>query len=369
MDTRVPFVNLPGQDARIKGAVHDSVLRIIDQGNYILGKEVSEFEAAFAEYCGTDYAVAVGSGLAALELMLHASNIGAGDEVIVPAHTFVATAAAVTFAGARPVLVDVNEDDYTLDVSKLEAALTPRTRAILPVHLYGLPAQMDSIQAFAHQHALMVFEDAAQAHGARYDGRRVGTFGHASAFSFYPAKNLGACGDAGIVTTADFEVAERIRALRNCGQFTKYKHEMLPFNHRMDTIQAAVLLVRLQVLDEWNAARQQIAACYDSLLSDANVVRPLLKPDVREPVWHLYVIRVSDRDGLQQYLTSKSIGTGIHYPIPVHLQPVYQYLGYQRNDFPVSEAHADTVLSLPMHPCMSKDDVQYVVQAVREYVD
>lgn len=364
----VDFVDLNQQDDSIRRALREAVLKVIDRGNYILGEEVAAFEAAFAAYCGVKYAVGVGSGLAALELILRAYEIGPGDEVIVPAHTFVATVGAVTFAGATPVLVDVNRADYTLDVSKLEAALTPRTRAIIPVHLYGLPAQMGAIEDFAQRHGLKVIEDAAQAHGALYDGRRVGMLGDAAGFSFYPAKNLGACGDAGIVTTNDAGLAERVRALRNCGQFEKNRHELLPYNQRMDTIQAAALRVRLPMLDAWNAARRQVASWYDALLADVNVVRPPLRSDNREPVWHLYVIRAKDRDGLRKYLASQGISTAVHYPQPVHLQPVYQGLGYKPGDFPVAEAHARTVLSLPMHPCLSEEEVHYVTERIREYV-
>ena len=364
---KVNFVDLAKQDDSIRNALREAVLRVIDQGNYILGEDVAVFEEAFATYCEASYAVGVSSGLAALELILRAYEIGPGDEVIVPAHTFVATAGAVTFAGATPVLVDVREDDYTLDVSKLAAALTPRTKAIMPVHLYGLPAQMDEIVAFARQHGLKVIEDSAQAHGALYDGRRVGMLGDAAGFSFYPAKNLGACGDAGIVTTNDAALAERIRALRNCGQFEKNRHDLLPYNHRLDTIQAA-LRVRLPMLDAWNAARRQVAAWYDAMLADVPVVRPLLKADCREAVWHLYVIRAEDREGLRKYLGSKGIGTAVHYPLPVHLQPVYKQLGYQPGDFPVAEAHAKTILSLPMHPGLSEEEVRYVTDRIREYV-
>ena len=360
----VSFVDLRRQDERIHEAVREAVLRVVDEGNYILGAEVSKFEREFAQYCGTQYAIGVGSGLAALELILRAYDIGPGDEVIVPAHTFVATAAAVTLSGATPVLVDVSRDDYTLDVSRLRDVLSTRTRAIIPVHLYGLPARMDEITTFAIEHGLKVIEDAAQAHGALYNGCLVGALGDAAGFSFYPAKNLGACGDAGIVTTNDAILAEKIRALRNCGQYEKNVHRLLPYNHRLDTLQAAVLLVRLQVLDEWNTARRQIAAWYDVHLAGSAVVRPILGDERRQSAWHLYVIRAADRDQLQRHLADHNISTGIHYPLPVHLQPVYRNLNYRQGDFPVAEAHAASVLSLPMHPSLSEDEVRFVADKI-----
>jgi dTDP-4-amino-4,6-dideoxygalactose transaminase len=308
------------------------------------------------------------SGLAALELSLRALGIGPGDEVIVPAHTFVATAAAVTFAGAQPVLVDVDERTYNLDVRLLEAAITPRTRAIVPVHLYGLPADMDAILALASQHDLAVVEDACQAHGAYYKDKRAGSLGHAAAFSFYPTKNLGGCGDGGIVVTNDAAVAEQVRAMRNCGQREKYIHELPPFNHRMDTLQAAILRVKLRKLEDWIEARRRNAALYTKLFAGSEVVTPVQTPGAAH-VYHLYVIRTPQRDKLQAYLREQGIGAAIHYPVPIHLQPFYAGNGFRKGQFPVTERVCDEILSLPMFPELTADQVEYVVAQVQRFFE
>jgi dTDP-4-amino-4,6-dideoxygalactose transaminase len=335
--------------------------------NLALGQDVRRLEDGFVQLCGTDHAVGVDSGLSALELSLRALGVGPGDEVIVPAHTFMATAAAVTFAGAEVVLVDVDPQTYNIDPAQVEAAITPRTRAILPVHFYGQPAAMDALMELAEAHDLLVVEDACQAHGAYYQGRRVGSIGHAGAFSFYPTKNLGGAGDGGMVVTDDEQVAEDVRAMRNCGQRAKYVHELPPFNHRLDTLQAAVLRVKLEHLDAWNEARRQVAARYATALADADLILPEEDP-AGTHVYHLYVVRTPKRDALQAYLKEQGIGTGIHYPIPVHLQPFYADQGYRRGQFPVTEQLCDEILSLPMFPEMTEAQVDYVAEKVCEFV-
>jgi dTDP-4-amino-4,6-dideoxygalactose transaminase len=340
---------------------------VMERCDFALGDDVRRFENGFAKFCGVEHAVGVDSGLSALELSLRALGVGPGDEVIVPAHTFMATAAAVTFAGAEAVLVDVDPRTYNIDPAQVEAAITPRTRAIVPVHLYGQPADMDALMDLAEAHDLVVVEDACQAHGAYYRAQRAGSIGHAAAFSFYPTKNLGGCGDGGMVVTDDARVAEDVRAMRNCGQRVKYVHELPPFNHRLDTLQAAVLRVKLQYLDAWNESRRQAAARYGAALADAALTLPFEDP-AGTHVYHLYVIRTSKRDALQAYLKQHSIGIGIHYPVPVHLQPFYADRGYERGQFPVTEQLCDEILSLPMFPGMTGEQVNYVAEKVTEFV-
>lgn len=364
--TQVPFVDLKAQYKTLESAAGAAIAGVLESCAFILGPDVSRFEQDFAAYCGTEFAIGVDSGTAALELALRAFQIGPGDEVITAANTFIATALAATYVGATPVLVDSDPDTHTIDIEQLRAAITPRTRAVIPVHLYGQPADMDPIMEIARQHDLIVIEDACQAHGARYKNRRVGGIGHAAAFSFYPAKNLGAYGDGGMVTTNDAEAAERIRMLRNVGQREKYCHELLGHNHRLDTLQAAVLAVKLPYLDYWNAARRKNADLYAELLGNTEVVIPTVA-GYAEPVWHLYVIRANKRDELRQYLADRGIGTGIHYPIPIHLQPAYQSLGYKAGDFPVAERAADEIVSLPMYAELSADQVEYVVEHIKAF--
>ena len=363
----VPFVDLQAQHRTIRDELNQAIQRVMDRCDFALGQDVVRFEEEFAAFCGTRHAVGVDSGLSALELSLRALGIGPGDEVIVPAHTFIATAAAVTFAGARPILVDVDPATYNIDVAQVEAAITPRTRAIIPVHLYGLPAAMDAIMSLADRHDLAVIEDACQAHGAYYKGRRVGSLGHAAAFSFYPTKNLGGCGDAGMVLTDDAEVAEQVRAMRNCGQKAKYIHELPPFNHRLDTLQAAILRVKLRYLDQWNEARWRNAALYTNLLTGSGIVTPVEDPDSTH-VYHLYVVRTPRRDGLQAYLREQGIGTAIHYPVPIHLQPFYAGNGFRRGQFPVTEGLCDEIISLPMFPEMTTEQVEHVAANVAEFL-
>ena len=366
--TTVAFVDLAAQDAPVKDALRDAALGVMDRGDYILGAAIGEFEEAFADYCGSRRAVGVASGLAALELILRGYGIGAGDEVIVPAHTFVATAGAVAMTGARPVLVDVGED-YTMDPARVEEAIGPATRAIIGVHLYGRAFDAVALREIAERHGVVLIEDAAQAHGATHRGRTTGTLGHAAAFSFYPTKNLGASGDAGMVTTDDADLARRIRALANCGQFVKNEHALMPFNHRMDTLQAAVLSVRLTRLNAWNGARRRAAAAYRQALADLPIVLPPDDDAERCSVYHLFVIRSDRRGALAAPLKSAGIATAIHYPIPVHLHEVFRDLGYREGDFPVAESNAKSILSLPMHPNLDDDQIEHVANGIRSFFD
>ncbi len=336
---------------------------VLDRADFILGQDVHKLEEEFAAYCGTKYAIGVDSGLAALELSLRALGVGAGDEVIVPAHTFTATAAAVTFAGATPVFVDVDPQTWTIDPKAVEAAITPHTKAILPVHLYGLPADMQAIRDVAQKHSLLVVEDACQAHGSKYKGQRAGSLGNAAGFSFYPTKNLGGCGDGGMATTDDANVAETIQALRNCGQRTKNVHELPPFNHRLDSLQAAILRVKLHYLEQWIESRRKAAALYKELLAGSNVQLPAEPPDCQH-VYHLFVIRSANRDALQAYLKARGVGTAIHYPDPVHLQPFYAQGKDRRGEFPISEQLCKEILSLPMFPEITEEQVRTVAEGV-----
>lgn len=363
---KVPFVDLRAQYQSLAAGVQQAISAVLERGDFVLGREVSQFEEEFAAYCEAEYAVGVDSGTSALELALRAFDIGPGDEVITAANTFIATAFAVSYTGATPVFVDVDPQTYTIDVSLLESAITDRTRAIIPVHLYGHPADMDPIMEIAAKHGLVVIEDACQAHGARYKGKRVGSLGHAAAFSFYPAKNLGAYGDGGIVVTNDRRVAESLQMLRNYGQSEKYHHLVQGFNHRLDTLQAAVLRVKLKHLDAWNASRRQHAQLYRELLAHSPVVTPV-ETGYAESVYHLYVIRLQDRDGLRAYLQDRGVSTGIHYPIPIHCQLSHRDLGYQNGEFPVTEEYAEQILSLPMYAELTPASIEYVAEAIRDF--
>ncbi|MCC6830677.1 MAG: DegT/DnrJ/EryC1/StrS family aminotransferase [Thermoleophilia bacterium] len=355
----VPLVDLRAQLASIAPEIAGCWEGTLERGDFILGGAVAAFEREFAAYCGVGHAVGVDSGTSALELALRAVGVGPGDEVITAANTFIATAFAISHCGATPVLVDVEPDTLNMDPALVEAAVTPRTRAILPVHLYGQPADMDALAAVAGAHGLAIVEDACQAHGARHRGRRTGGLGHAAAFSFYPGKNLGAYGDAGAVVTDDAEVAAALRKLRNYGQERKHHHEHVGFNRRLDTLQAAVLSVKLRHLDAWNAGRRRVAARYGEVLGDAAVGLPSAR-DGLEHVWHLYVIRLDDRDGLASALAEDGIATGIHYPVPIHLQPAYAELGAGPGSFPVTEAAAGRILSLPVYAELTDATVEEI---------
>ena len=362
----VPFVDLAAQYSDIAAEVQDAINGVLARTDFILGREVRLFEEEFAAYCGVARAVGVDSGTSALELALRACGVGAGDEVIVPANTFVATALAASYVGATPVLVDVNPETHLVDIGQVRDAIGPRTKAIMPVHLFGRPADMDAIMTVARQHGLRVIEDACQAHGARYKGRRVGSFGDAAAFSFYPGKNLGAYGDGGIVVTNDMEIADRLGLLRNYGQREKYRHETKGFNRRLDTIQAAVLRVKLRHLDAWNSRRREHASTYQRLLAGSGVRIPSSGAEV-ESVWHLFVIETRSREKLQRYLTDRGVVTGIHYPRPLHLQPAYKDLGYSLGDFPVTERAAVQILSLPMYAELGEASIAHVADAVHTF--
>ncbi|MCC6456090.1 MAG: DegT/DnrJ/EryC1/StrS family aminotransferase [Caldilineaceae bacterium] len=362
----VPLVDLVGQYAELRREVNEAMEQVLATADLILGHDVELFEQEFAAYCGAEYAVGVDSGTSALELILRACEIGPGDEVITVDNTFIATVLAISMVGAMPRVVDIDPTTYTLDVSQVEAAITERTRAIIPVHLYGQPAEMKSLREVARKHNLVVIEDACQAHGARYRGQRVGTLGDAAAFSFYPAKNLGAYGDGGMIVTNDAQVAHIARMLRNYGQSRKYHHDMLGYNRRLDTLQAAVLRVKLRYLDEWNQARCQHARAYGALLAGSGLSLPVATAAC-EPVYHLYVVRSDQRDKLQAHLSKHHIMTGIHYPIPVHLQPAYSHLGYEPGTFPVTEQYAKQILSLPMYPELTPGMIEYVAAVIHDF--
>jgi dTDP-4-amino-4,6-dideoxygalactose transaminase len=350
------------------GELHATVARVIASGQFVLGPEVEAFEADFAAYCGVRHAVGVGNGLDALRLLLQAMDIGPGDEVIVPAHTFIATWLAATHAGATPVPVDVDGAGFAIDPARVEAAIGPRTRAIVAVHLYGLLAPMAELRAIADRHGLRLLEDAAQAHGARLDGRRAGSLGDGAAFSFYPAKNLGALGDAGAVVTDDDDIANRVRQLRNYGSTRKYEHLVAGGNSRLDPLHAAVLGLKLARLDDWNARRRAIADRYRSGLGDGPLGLPAAAAG-SEPVWHQFVVRSPRRDALQAHLREAGIESLVHYPRAPHRQPAYAALGLGEGSFPVAERLSREVLSLPMHPHLHPDEVDAVVAACRSFGD
>src|SRR6267142_1035247 len=363
----VPFVDLSAQYPMIATEINEAVAKVIHDTDFIFGREVSLFEEEFAAFCEAKWAVGVDSGTSALELALRAYEIGPGDEVITAANTFIASALAISHAGATPVLVDVDADTYTIDVAAIEKAVTPRTKAIIPIHLYGHPADMDPILQLAQRHGLVVIEDACQAHGARYKGKRTGSLGHAAAFSFYPGKNLGAYGDGGIVVPNDRGIPKRQEMLRNYGQKEKYQHLFRSYNRRLDTLQAAVLRVKLKYLEKWNAARRWNAVLYHKSLEGRGVVLPG-EAGGAESVWHLYVIRSERRDMLREHLISRGISAGIHYPIPIHLQPAYRDLGYKRGDFPVTESCAQQVLSLPMYAEITQSQIEYVADTIGSFL-
>jgi dTDP-4-amino-4,6-dideoxygalactose transaminase len=359
----IPFVDLNPQHRACRKELDAALCRVLDSGTYILGPEVEAFEAEYAAYCGAAHCVGVGSGLDAMHLALLAMDIGPGDEVIVPSLTYIATWLAVSHCGAQPVPVEPCEATCNLDPERVEAAITPRTRAIIPVHLYGLPVDLDPILAIARRHGLKVLEDAAQAHGAGYRGTRIGAHGDAVAWSFYPGKNLGALGDGGAVTTADARIAQRLYALRNYGSSTKYVHSVRGFNSRLDPLQAAVLRVKLPRLDTWNAERRDIATRYSAGLDGSGLELPSV-PGWADPVWHLYVVRSEERDRLQQSLADAGIATGIHYPTPPHRQGAYAGLGLCPGSLPISEQIHAQVLSLPMYPGMTATQVDEVIAAI-----
>ena len=363
---RIPLLDLKAQYQSLKPALDDAVIRVLESGRYVLGPEVSAFEEEFAASCGTRHAVGVSSGTSALHLALLALGIGRGDEVVTVPFTFVATVAAVLYTGARPVLVDVDPQTLTLDPERLERAITPRTRAILPVHIHGQPADMDPILEIAEGHGVPVVEDAAQSHAAEYHGRRSGSDGVLGCFSFYPGKNLGAAGEGGAVTTDDDALARKVRMLRDWGSEHKYEHQLHGYNYRLEEIQAAVLRVKLAELESWTEARRAHAALYHQLLADSPVARPVEAPG-RRHVYHVFAVRHPAREQLACALEREGIGTGIHYPVPVHLQPGYADLGYGPGDFPAAERAAREVLSLPLYPELTAAQVREVAERVNAF--
>ena len=355
-------MDLKAQRQTISEEIEGAIARVVERCDFILGEEVSLFESEFGEYCGVPYAIGVASGTDALHLACRALDIGAGDEVIVPAMTFASTAFAVSLTGARPVIVDVRENDALIDPQKIECAVTSRTKAVIPVHLYGQCADMAAVCGIAREHSLAVIEDAAQAHGAVYDGKRAGSLGDVGCFSFYPGKNLGAYGDGGLVTTARRDIAERVQLLRNCGSRAKYHHDEVGLNSRLDTLQAAILRAKLRHLEEWNAARRWIAAHYDEALREISEVHRT--PHAPGSVHHLCVVRLAGRENVLQALNARGIGAGIHYPFALHELEAYASLGYRAGAFPIAENWARQCLSLPIYPEITAEQVDFCIAAL-----
>ena len=362
----IPYVDLKAQYASIRPEIEEAVLGVLESSAYVLGPEVAAFETEFAAFCGTAHGVACNSGTSALHLALLAAGVGPGDEVVTVPFTFVATVAAVLYTGARPVLVDIEPATYTMDPAQLDAAITDKTKAILPVHLYGQCADMDPIREIADRRGIPVIEDAAQAHGATYGGAPAGSLGAIACFSFYPGKNLGAYGEGGMVVCADDARADTMRTLRSWGERRRYYHDMQGFNYRMDGIQGAILRVKLRHLAGWTAARQRNADLYRERLNGAGVQTPTVA-EGRTHVYHVFAIRTDRRDELHQFLLDREIQNGIHYPVPVHMQPAYQDLGYGPGDFPVSEAVASEILSLPMFPELTESQIDEVTGVIRTF--
>ena len=360
----IPLVDLKAQYAAIKPEIQAAIGEVLDSAQFINGPAVADFERRFAEFCGVGFAVGVGNGTDALTLALKALGVGDGDEVITAANTFIATAEAIVAVGAAPVFVDVDPLHFNMTPEGFSAAITPRTKAVIPVHLYGQTAPIAEIVDMAKRRSIKVVEDAAQAHGAEYNGKRAGSWGDAATFSFYPAKNLGAYGDAGAIVTNSEEVAARARMLRDHGRTDKYLHEYIGVNSRLDTLQAAVLSVKLAHMDEWNAARRAIAAKYDAALSELAWLTAPTEIASGKHIYHLYVIQCARREELWRYLSNSGIGVGIHYPVPLHLQPAFRLLGYGAGDFPVAERLADSILSIPMYPEMTAAQQQRVVETI-----
>ncbi len=366
MDKPIPFLDLKSHHAALRVELDRAIKEVIDSGAFAGGPFVEKFERDFAAYCGSRYAIGVGSGTEALWLSLLACGVGPGDEVITVANTFMATAEAISYCGARPVFVDVNETTYTMDPAGLEDAHGPRTKAIIPVHLFGQPADMDPILEFARKHNLFVIEDAAQAHGAKYKGRTAGTLGDAGCFSFYPSKNLGALGEAGAIVTNDAELQEKLRILRDHGQVCKYRHDVIGWNCRMDGIQAAVLSVKLPYLESGNSLRRTHALQYNRAFDGmGEVVTPFEAPYAQH-VYHVYAIRVEERDEVTRFLKERAIQCAVHYPVPIHLQKAYQHLGYVTGSLPISERIAREFISLPMFPELTEAQINMVVLATKE---
>lgn len=362
----IPFVSFEIMHGEIQQELDNAILQVVHKNWFIRGNEDKNFEKSFAEYCGSKYCVGCGNGLDALMLLLKAYGIGEGDEVIIPSNTFIATALAVTYTGAKVVFVEPRKDTYTIDTSKIEEKITERTKAIIAVHLYGQPADMDEINQIAHKYNLVVIEDAAQAHGALYKGKKVGSLGDAAGFSFYPGKNLGALGDAGAITTNNKEIAEKVQALANYGSDYKYHHIYQGNNSRLDEMQAAALSVKLGSLDKWNAGRQEIAEKYKRGIHNSKVILPVIAEE-RSHVWHIFALRTDNRNEFEKYLNKKGVGTTIHYPIPIHLQEAYKDLGIVAGELPIAEEISNTEISIPMYYGMTDEQIDYVIDAVNNY--
>ena len=363
----IPFVDLATQHAAIQSEINAAIQQVLSQSNFILGSQVEEFEQVFARFVGSEHAVGVSSGLDALRLALMALDVGSGDEVILPANTYIATALAVSSTGARPVLVDCDSETYNVDVSLIEPAITPRTRAIIPVHLTGQSADMEPIVEIAERHDLDIVEDAAQSHGTQYKDQPCGSIGTVGCFSFYPGKNLGACGDGGMATTDDAKLAKRLRRLRNYGQQAKYQHVEKGLNARLDTLQAAILTVKLRYLPQWNKARAVHAEKYKEILTGVGDLVFQRRVPYSTHIYHLFMVETEQRAALQKHLNAARIGTGIHYPVPIHLQQAYADLGYGKGDFPEAEQLAERTLSLPMFPELRSDQIGRVAEEIKSF--
>jgi dTDP-4-amino-4,6-dideoxygalactose transaminase len=368
MDIKVPFLDLKAQHAPLREEFDRAIRRVIDSDAFAGGPFVTKFEEEFAAFCDCEHAVGLGSGTEALWITLLASGVGAGDEVITVPSTFMATAEAITYCGAKPVFIDVDERTYTMDPGELGSVTTERTKAIIPVHLFGQPADMDPILEFARERDLFVIEDAAQAHGAEYKGRKAGTLGDAGCFSFYPGKNLGAFGEAGAIVTNNSELQDKIRVLRDHGQVRKYHHTMIGWNCRMDGIQAAILSVKLQYLKRGNELRRNHALRYSQAFGDIEELVTPLEADYARHVYHIYAIRVQERAEIMQFLGDRGISCGVHYPVPIHLQEAYSSLGYKKGNFPIAERTAEEFISLPMFPELTESQIELVVEAVGDSV-
>ena len=366
-DVKVPLADLRAQYDSIADEVTAAIRNVLERTDFILGNDVTAFEAEYAGYCETAHAVGIDSGLSALELGMRALGIGPGDEVLTPANSFIASSSAISFTGATPVWYDVDPATYNIDLASAAAMITPRTKALMVVHLYGQTPDMDAVQRFADEHGLPIVEDACQAHGARWNGKRAGGFGAFAAFSFYPGKNLGAYGDAGALTTDDAALAERVRMMRNYGQSQKYHHVTLAWNRRIDTMQAAILRVKLRRLDAWNERRREIAARYDATLAGTGLLLPTTLPGA-EHVYPQYVVQVPEgRKRFQDFLAERGVGSGLHYPIPIHLQECYADRGVGRGAYPVTEAAADRIVSLPMAAELTDAQIDHAIEAIRDY--
>jgi dTDP-4-amino-4,6-dideoxygalactose transaminase len=363
----IPFLDLKKQYKMIRSEILESITTVLDGGSFVLGPAVEEFESKFGRFTDSKSVVAMNSGTSALHLGLLAAGVEHGDEVITVPHTFVATVSSILYTGAKPVFVDIDPDSYTMDPDKLEAAITNKTKVIVPVHLYGQPADMGPIMEIARKHNLIVMEDAAQAHGAEYQGKRCGSIGHLAGFSFYPGKNLGAYGEGGALTTNDSNIAKRARMLRDWGQEKKYHHVMVGYNARMEAIQGAVLSVKMKYIDDWTERRREIANRYNNELAEAKkIILPKIYRD-RKHVYHIYCVLVQDRENFMKYLLNEGVGSGIHYPFPIHLLEGYSFLGYSAGQFPVAERVASQCVSIPMYPEMTDSMIESVIAAILKY--